>query len=353
MASKCPSLSFAKIGSKLDACIPDCSRVSNALGKSWQRIDKFRHNEALVAGTQVTGGLGLSSIATWATYLSTASLTAPAFLQTALSSASVIVPEVLQTALASTSLAVPGALKTALAINTPLAVPVTLTLVTAALAKYYGGADGAMKVFTDYLPKSLTLTRSCLKYAPKAGDTGIWKGAGITTRWSQFFDPRLAAEISAVLKEKGITSAWDFGCGPDKYSPVIQQNGVTVCNGLDGNPAMVRAVYVQDLALPFKREKRDCVISLEVGAKIPAEQEDQFLQNINAHADKLAIISWPIEGQKGPNQVNRRSNDYIIAKMEAMGWKHDVNLSQRLKDHSHPIYFWSKDTMMAFIRKAD
>lgn len=371
MATRCPSFSFTTIGQKLDACIPDCSRASKCLGRTWERLDKLRHNEALVAGTQVTGGLGLGSIATWGTYLANTSFTAPAFFHSALAIVTPYVPAVpaavssvaasltpsvpaaLSTAASCFSPLVPTVVQTALATTTPLAVPVALTAATLALAKFYGGADGAMKVFTDYLPQSLALTRSCLKFAPKATETGVWKGAGITTRWSQFFDPRLASVLADVLREEGMKSAWDFGCGQDQYSPVIEGNGVTSCNGLDGNPAMVRAVYVQDLAVPFKREKRDCVISLEVGAKIPEGNEDQFLQNINAHADKLAIISWPVEGQRGPNQVNRRSNEHIIAKMEALGWKQDVALSQRLRDGSHPILFWSKNTLMAFRRKAD
>lgn len=285
---------------------------SNAENGIWQQIESLRHEDGLIIGTQLTGALGLATLASWAAYAYSGSVS--------------------------------------------LFTPLAATLITGGLAKFYGGADGAMKVFTDYLPKTLGLTRSLLKPEPEAGPTGIWKGDGIDVTWSQFFDPRLASEISKFLAEEGIRSAWDFGCAQDDYTKVLVQNGI-LCNGLDGNPDLVAlsggTAMVQELAIPFQREKRDCVISLEVGAKIPAEHADQFLKNIDSHAGDLIVISWPIKGQKGPNQFNPQNNDYVIEKLEKLGWEFDANAAQRLREYSHPVYYWFNNTTMVFRRKGD
>jgi len=290
-------------------CGSKASRTSSTGDAIWQKLDSLRHEDALIVGTQITGFLGIATAAAWIAY--------------------------------------------ACSSNISIKCPVSATLLTGALAKFYGGSDGAMKVFTDYFPKSLELTRSQMKPMPEAGPTGIWKGAGVDVRWSQFFDAHLASEISKFLTEEGTLSAWDFGCGSDPYTKVLVQNGI-LCNGLDGNPDLVAlsggSAMVQDIALPFQREKRDCVISLEVGAKIPEKYADQYLKNIDAHARDRIVISWPVQGQKGPNQFNRQNNDYVIAKLEKLGWELDAKATQRLRDHSHPICYWFNNTTMVFRR---
>jgi hypothetical protein len=272
-----------------------------------QRVEPLRRRDNLIAGTMITGMLAITTVASWL-------------------------------------------------YGGPTGKNLASAVVTAGLAKFFGGADGALKVFTDYFPKALLLNRSLFKPDPASGPTGSWLGTGIDVRWSQFHDPRLAAEMTKLLTERKMKDVWNFGCGSDEHSKVFTKAGIT-SNGLDGNPETVAlsggTAMVQDLAVPFEKEARDCVISIEVGAKIRPEYEDQFFANINKHAKHMAIISWPVPGQKGPNQHNRQTNEHVIGKMDALGWKLDVPATWVLRDQSHPIYYWTQDTMMVFIRKAE
>jgi hypothetical protein len=283
------------------------SAAPSTFSRIWQGIDRLRHRDGLIAGTMTTGLLGIATLAS-------------------------------------------------LAYGGPTAKNLAATVITGALAKFFGGADGAIKLFTDYFPAACRLNRSLLKPNPASGPTGIWPGTGRDVRWSQFHDPRLAEEMSKLFSETKIESVWDFGCGPDKYSKVFTQRGI-ISSGLDGNPQVMElsraSAAVQDLTVPFQNEVRDCVISIEVGAKIPPEHADQFLANINAHATKMAIISWPVPGQKGPNQRNRQHNEYVVEKMDKLGWELDLAVTARLRGSGHPIYYWTQDTLMAFRRKPE
>ena len=63
----------------------------------------------------------------------------------------------------------------------------------------------------------------------------------------------------------------------------------------------------QDLAQPFFRGRFDFVLSLEVAEHIPEAQLPMFLENIERHADKGAVISWSWCGAKGERHVSCRS----------------------------------------------
>lgn len=217
-----------------------------------------------------------------------------------------------------------------------------------AYAKFLGGARGAMKVFTRYFPQSLALTRSLLKPVPETNGFGVWLGNGRDVRWSQFFDPDLADEMASFLKEEGIVSAYDFGCGHNRYASVLKKNNISAI-GVDGNISVAEGPVLQaNLAESLSIEPRDCVISLEVGAKIKPQYENQFIDNIDLCAQKLAIVSWPIPDQRGPHQINCHHNGYIIGKFRAKGWTYDGPASDRLRKSASPAYPWFQDTIMVF-----
>lgn len=270
--------------------------------KSWTaspQIQALRQNDALVAGAGITGLMGIASVASWCLPWSNFSR-------------------------------------------------FSITLLTAAMAKFYGGAQGATAVFTSYFPKAMELVRSQCKPVPQHSDTGFWIGRKRDVRWSQFFDPKLATEICNICTEKDYKSAWDFGCGPDLYSKELLLWGVGA-SGLDGNPSTSwlsnhRAIE-QDLTKEFSREKRDLVISLEVGDKIPEKHARQFIQNIANHAGKAIIISWADKGQKGPNHLNPQNQEYVRKALSEHGWVLDQEATERLRNNSHPILYWHKNVM--------
>lgn len=231
------------------------------------------------------------------------------------------------------------------------------SLVTLGLATFYGKEEGPLKVITDYFPKALGLTRSMLKADPQFDpETGIWFGSGKEVRWSQFFDPNLAEGMAQLFKKIGIGSVWDFGCGRDEYSRFLSEKGI-IAKGLDGNPQTDELsgglAEVQDLTKPFDKEQRDCVISLEVGDKIPQESADQLIENMVKHAKDAIIISWAVKNQKGPNHLNSQDNSYVKDKLAARGWEYDDQNTQTLRKASHPIYYWFQDSLMVFRKKGE
>jgi len=93
----------------------------------------------------------------------------------------------------------------------------------------------------------------------------------------------------------------------------------------------------------------DVVLSLEVGEHIPAEFEQQFIDNICKHAKKHLAISWAIEGQGGSGHVNCKNNNYIISKVEDRGFKFNFNDSEKIRKAATNAS-WFGYTIMVFDR---
>ena len=89
------------------------------------------------------------------------------------------------------------------------------------------------------------------------------------------------------------------------------------------------------------------MLSLEVGEHIPAEFEDQFIDNITKHVKKTLIISWAIEGQGGSGHVNCRNNDYIIGQVTERGFKYNEKASNELRKAATNA-FWFSYTLLVF-----
>ena len=88
-------------------------------------------------------------------------------------------------------------------------------------------------------------------------------------------------------------------------------------------------------------------LCLEVGEHIEPEHEAIVLDNIANSATKKIIMSWAIPGQGGFGHVNCRENDYIIAQMQARGWKHNPEESDFLRARCSGCD-WFKNTIMVF-----
>jgi cyclopropane fatty-acyl-phospholipid synthase-like methyltransferase len=178
-------------------------------------------------------------------------------------------------------------------------------------------------------------------------NNGAWSGI---VEDKHYFDEKLSQEIFSVLKEKSIKDCTDFGCGMGLYAKFLNDNHIK-CECFDGNTETTQLTQglckTLDLSIEFDLDtKYDCVISLEVGEHIPKEYEKIFIQNITRHVGQLLILSWAIPGQVGNGHVNLRSNDYIISTINNYGFKHNDQLSQRLRKSSR--LWWFKNTIMVF-----
>jgi hypothetical protein len=119
------------------------------------------------------------------------------------------------------------------------------------------------------------------------------------------------------------------------------------------NVASFTSGFVQwaDLTLPLHTARgapADWVLCLEVGEHLPAQYEEGFLDNVDAHNRCGAILSWAVEGQAGKGHVNMHNNDYVINAMTKRGYTYDAATSMAGRDVAELP--WMKNTFMLFTR---
>lgn len=164
------------------------------------------------------------------------------------------------------------------------------------------------------------------------------------------FDDNLSKALIDLIKEENIGSIVDLGCGKGDYARRIKDQGI-LCDCYDGNPntrELSKCLCdVLDLSVDVTLGKNyDCVLSLEVGEHIPKEFEDNFLNNLVKHSNKLVVVSWAIVGQKGKGHVNERGNDYIEQKMKQLGCLRLLEKEKVLREKSR--LRWFKNTIMVY-----
>jgi len=182
----------------------------------------------------------------------------------------------------------------------------------------------------------------------KINDLGFWETTDAT---GHIHDLSIAAALSNYLTEKQAKTVVDFGCGLGDYAKAFKADGYKV-EAYDGNPNTETLSFgigkVLDLSKLFYLGKKfDVVLSLEVGEHIPAEFEDQFIDNITKHVKKHLVISWAIEGQDGDGHINCKNNDYIIGQIEHRGFKHNAKDSQTIRKAATNAS-WFGYTIMVF-----
>jgi hypothetical protein len=170
------------------------------------------------------------------------------------------------------------------------------------------------------------------------------------------FSLELAYWINDILKKDDeIISICDIGAGPAFYSMFILANSDIDVFPYDANPidaSFLQVDYWDISSTEFGfvgcyNFPHDATICLEVGEHIEPQYESVVLDNIANSASKKIIMSWAIPGQGGFGHVNCQPNDYIIAQMEARGWKHNPEQSDFLRARCSGCS-WFENTLMVF-----
>lgn len=176
---------------------------------------------------------------------------------------------------------------------------------------------------------------------------GFWENP---TTEGHVYDEELAKLLSFLLIGETVL---DLGCGTGAYTKLLRETGIE-CDGVDGNPYTEDLTEgmcsVVDLSKDYIAPKKyDCVLSLEVGEHIPIEYEDIFLNNITQNCLHKVILSWAVPGQGGDGHVNERPNEYIIEKMEKLGYSYMPDYTNVLRKLAS--LWWFKNTIMVFRRE--
>lgn len=129
----------------------------------------------------------------------------------------------------------------------------------------------------------------------------------------------------AYYEKKNIKTIVDFGCGKCEYIAKLHDEKSYETQGYDGSPYSNDSLVKQmDLSQHIDLGKRyDFVQSFEVGEHIFSDFEDNFIENIVRHAEKGILMSWAVVGQPGYMHVNNRNNDYLIKKVEKLGFAYN------------------------------
>ena len=150
-------------------------------------------------------------------------------------------------------------------------------------------------------------------------------------------------------------SVLDLGAGSGQYGLYFASADASIeYTGVDGALNVERftsgRVQWADLSSPtaFPEGQHDFVMSLEVGEHLPPRFESTFLANIDNNNVCGAALSWATVGQMGHGHVNCRDNDYVIAKMRAMGYEYDAQISNSGRESAEME--WFKSTFMFFRR---
>lgn len=181
-------------------------------------------------------------------------------------------------------------------------------------------------------------------------EKGYWVGHEAQSQ--HCYDPKLGAALTTFFKNEAAAAIVDLGCGMGDYVKQFRANGMHA-DGFDGNPHTPQLTNnvcsVVDLSIPFEfANKYDWVMSLEVGEHLPAQYETIFIENLHRNNKKGIALSWAIEGQGGHGHVNERNNDYVRARIEALGYKSDPIAEYYLRQHAS--VGWFKNTIMVFRR---
>lgn len=180
--------------------------------------------------------------------------------------------------------------------------------------------------------------------------TGIW-GSEEATKSGYPHNDRLRDKLCAVF-EKSKTIR-DFGCGDGYYMAHLQQQGFQVF-GYDGfipeSHKLPGLCTTLDLSTELPLFFRGQVLSLEVGEHIPAEYEDNFLNNLSKSCETRMVLSWAIPGQGGIGHVNCRENQYIVDKLIRRGLILNARLTEYLRMDTPMEVKYFENTLMVFDR---
>jgi SAM-dependent methyltransferase len=174
--------------------------------------------------------------------------------------------------------------------------------------------------------------------------------------YEQVVDPIMAGSADtmagSIRRDLRPGSAIDVGCGTGALMLALERVGVR-CTGFDRAPAALeqcraRGLTVSQLDIvrdPLPSDRADLALSTEVAEHLPESAADRFVELLTTLAPTV-LMTAALPGTGGKDHVNEQPGEYWIAKFAALGFAHEQELTQLLKEEWEaagvdPIYFRS------------
>ena len=186
------------------------------------------------------------------------------------------------------------------------------------------------------------------------GLKGISSSGGWCRKILKTRDLKLAEQLSKYLGGKRVGS---FGDGPGLYKKYFDESKrLAVYEAYDGAPFAESVssgnVKFLDLSVPqYGIPIYDWIVSLEVAEHIPKKYESTFLSNLARHAKTGIILSWARPSQQGYGHVNGRDIEYVLDKMNELGFERNLEDSQLLQ--SHCSFLWLEKNINVYFRRSE
>jgi len=139
--------------------------------------------------------------------------------------------------------------------------------------------------------------------------------------------PGLAQWLVDSLDKKSFV--YDLGCGKGTYLDKLDKSGFR-SQGFEGTTDVneisdCAPALIEQFDITKKINVLECghVVCLEVLEHIEPEKEWLVLQNIKNLCDATLVLSWAVEGQNGHGHINCRNADYVVPRIEKLGFKID------------------------------
>jgi hypothetical protein len=151
-------------------------------------------------------------------------------------------------------------------------------------------------------------------------------------------NPCVAEDLAALLRQRGWSSAADYGAGTGAYAHELRRLGVqsVACYDLDASTATASngLCAVHDLTKPDPLPVVDLVYSLEVGDHIAPELEPAFLDSLTRGAAHGVVLSWAVPGQPGSGHVNSQTPQHVSEAMRQRGFIKDQVESSLIRSNA-------------------
>jgi SAM-dependent methyltransferase len=162
------------------------------------------------------------------------------------------------------------------------------------------------------------------------------------------------ALLPVVVRNLGVHSVLDIGCGAGGWLAAYRELGVIDCLGVDGD-YVDRAMLLidaslfrpQDITKTFDLARKfDLVQCLEVAEHVPRQACDILVDNIVRHGHQV-LFSAAVPGQGGENHINERPYEFWRDLFASRGYRLYDFVRPRA-DGSEDIEPWYRYNVMFF-----